>query len=252
MATKLIEGVNADRRGGKLRPRTGSFGTTGTGSDFGPGMFTSRIQDFLGQARERLGLPGLEQAQQSAGNVVRGLQGQIEELPGQVKGETRGFDVNAAQLAAIQRQKQTPLVTQLSQAGRGLEATTQALGLASDRLAREQTGFTSALQADLDVLLTKMQQQGQLDFLEQQKLVSLALAESGFEQQKKLISFQESFKQPKTNPLDVLRGLSPASTPTQRSGGGSTGPINLQQEFEGFSPISLNTRGLLGQFGSFA
>jgi len=60
----------------------------------------------------------------------------------------------------------------------------------SERAAREMTGYSIERQGELDQLLTKLNQQGSLDYLEAQRVASLASSELEFDRQRELISFE--------------------------------------------------------------
>ena len=122
---------------GKLVKQRSSLGPA-PGTTAPSGSMTSRISDFFGGqkaetesfltgARERFGLPQLEQVQQAATSRQLGLEEQLSTLPERIAGETRGFDVNALQKARIQEARQAPLATQAAQAGRDVARATTAL-----------------------------------------------------------------------------------------------------------------------------
>jgi len=165
------------------------------------------------QLEQERGLPQLREASSGLNQQITGLRQQLSRLPEQVQGQTRGFDVNAAQLAKIQQAQAAPLQRSLSDIGfsaaqvgqqlagaeSGLDRTLGLVsqqqerelapfqferGVMADQQAREATGFNQGLQNELTTLLQKQQQGFQLSVNEQQQLNALALQEQSFEDQK--------------------------------------------------------------------
>jgi hypothetical protein len=279
---ELGKRVTQLREGDYTGASAGGFGST---SVFDSAL-QSRLSDFYGglreestaaleAAREKLGLPELEQQKLSASGLVRNLQGQLESLPEQVKQTARGFDVNAAQLAQIQQARQEPLYTQLSQAGSGLEAATEALSvglqavqpfidLEADIRASQITGFNAALQTELDQKLAAynaglIREQKELD-----RIAELADAETEFLRQKELIKLQTQsqlqLQQAKsltstdsggglglTEALGLITGggttksTTPSTYSTPSVSSGATSSSNTQSEienrFQSFNPF---------------
>ena len=77
--------------------------------------------------------------------------------------------------------------TALGLGQRGFETET---ALFADRQAREASGFSSALQSELDFLLNRIVRGERLEDVEMARVRQLADAESGFERQKELIQLQ--------------------------------------------------------------
>lgn len=188
---------------------TGSSGGT---SNLNPSFLTDKIREFsanqattsdnfLTNIRKQYGIDSLEQASRGITNQMLNVEGQLEKLPTQVANETRGFDVNAAQLDAITQNKQKPLVEQYSQLGRAAEraggvlsdarnAVRDEISIMSDRLAREATLFSQGMQSELNVLLEKYRTGIMLSEGEKDRLNKLAIAEQDFENQKELLDIQ--------------------------------------------------------------
>ena len=258
---KLVEGVNADRRGGKLRARETSSPSGGSQS-FNQGAITGRIGEFFGQQRqefgdflsesqERLGTNELGEAVKAASSRQLGLEEQLATLPERIGSETRGFDVNAAQRSRIQESRQQPLAQQAAQAGRDVSRATTASGLAQRQLeteanvlrdfqAREASGFTSGLQAELDFTLNRLARGEQLQDREFARVQQLADLDSEFERQKELFKLQtdESIRQT----LSTRRPETPTPAPIIFAGGGnfptstsSGGGTSIGQDFESFT-----------------
>jgi hypothetical protein len=155
------------------------------------GRFTGAIQSLepLDIMRERLAedlnIAPTREAFTGLTKSVADLQNVLNTLPQQVAGETRGFDVNANQLARIQESRAQPIQQNLGQQATALGATGQVLGalegelgqrlqtgvtqqqrqlqpfevegsLLSDRLAREVTGFNQDRESELNLLLNKI------------------------------------------------------------------------------------------------
>lgn len=148
-------------------------------------------------------------------------EGRLSQLPEQIAGETRGFDVNAAQRGRIEEARSGDISRTLNQQAlaaqrAGVSAESIAgdvgtrLGLAvdeqnkllkpfeveanmiSERAARELTGYTANLQSETSRLIAKLDNQGNLDQIEAQRLISLAKSEQDFEKQKELIKLQST------------------------------------------------------------
>jgi len=208
--------------------------------------FLSRLRTTLGQQTPvrdiytRLSTEaGLPEARKLTGGLTQSaldIQGRLAGLPERVAGETRGFDVNAAQLAKIKEARAQPIAKQLSetalaaeQAGAseralagdvstrlGLEVSEQEkllmpfgveASIISDQGARKVTGYTTQLQAEASQLITKLQQQGALDQIEARRLVDLASQEDQFQKQKQLFAYQKSFSTGTTNYTSTLQSL---------------------------------------------
>lgn len=225
---KLVEGVNADRRGGKLRPRMPATAeqkaakTRGAEEEF-LGRFRGAISGLtpVSTIAERygreIGLPGARELTTGLTQQALGFEKRLAGVPEQVRTETRGFQVAAPQLARIQEKRagevgkslvetareaeragvrQRGLETQLgerlgyevAEQERGLRPFTVEAEMISDRLARETTRYTADLQARTSELITKMQQQGALEQAEMRELSQLAI----MEQEK--IDYQENLR----------------------------------------------------------
>lgn len=162
-----------------------------------PHMYT-RIGDEL----------GLPQAQQAYLNVNKTL----AELPETYTAATRGTDTNANQLSRIIGTKSAalaPLAETTSTAYKNLQDQQNAMIAAeqanqakqlkpfeteqsflTDRWAREQTGFTSANEQELNGLIAKMQSGVQLSEGEQSRINQLSIAEKQMQNAKDIASMQ--------------------------------------------------------------
>lgn len=204
----------------------GSSGGSGTSSL----MAGQKAQedDFLGRFRgavagqepltamsERLGTElGLPALKQSAFDLTQTLKG----IPRVQAQATRGFDVNANQLArktAAEQAKIAPLAQEataqaqfaqgelgdrlqlgVAEQNRQLDPFLKAeLPLMSERLAREFTGYSQDRQNELTLLLSSQQRTAE----QEARVFQLAQDEREFERQKSLLSFQtdESIRQKK-------------------------------------------------------
>jgi len=177
------------------------------------------IQDIYGRISGELGLPQANQLYTGLSNRALTIEGQLEELPEQIAGETRGYDVNAIQRNKIEAARGAKITDDLTSVARaaqragttatnlGQQAMTQ-LGLEagqlekelspfmteaellSDNLARQVTLYTTERQAQLETYLTKLRIQGELDAREMSNLAALAEQENEYELQKKLLSYK--------------------------------------------------------------
>ena len=213
----------------------------------------ARESDFLSRFRTTLGQQtpigdiytrlsteaGLPEARKLTGGLTQSaldVQGRLAGLPERIAGETRGFDVNATQLARIQETRAQPVAKQLSETALaaeragvseralagdvstrlGLEVSEQQkqlqpfqveASMISDRAARELTGYTTQLQAQTGQLIAKLLQQGTLDQIEARRLVDLASQEDSFQKQKQLLAYQKSLSTGGTNYTPILTSL---------------------------------------------
>ncbi len=148
-----------------------------------------------------LGIPNLQQSVNTLGKTYA-------ELPQTYGNATRGFDVNANQLARTISTKAGELAPALQSAQQALSGAQQeaqtrtGYGLAqqqkelepfkteqqmlSEFLAREQSGFTTGAQMELDGLLQKLQSGIALTEAEKQRAHQLAQLEKQFEYNKQL------------------------------------------------------------------
>jgi hypothetical protein len=135
-----------------------------------------------------LGIPALSKAAQDMAT-------NITNMPTTQLAANRYFDTNANQLQRIINQKQselgpaatgisnalaavTPLATQQMQ-NELLPWTTEA-GMVSDTAAREVSGYTSIMQAQLDTLLEKMREGSALTLQESSQAADLAAKEQAY------------------------------------------------------------------------
>lgn len=175
------------------------------------GDYLSRFSNFVNSQPSQqaladriggeLGLPQLRSNNQS-------LQNTLFNLPSTYSAATRGFDVNANQLSRIIGQKQSELspAAALSQQNVNTAENTlnTRLGYANadfqnkllpyqtessmlgDRLARETTGYTQAMQSELDAIIAKMNAGVQISEGEKNRAHELAMAEQSFNNAKAL------------------------------------------------------------------
>lgn len=154
--------------------------------------FRTQYGDIVSGLQEQLQLPELQEFALQAGQ-------QLEELPGVYEEFARGQDISANQLARLTAAKTAELAPiaqkAIEQAQFAQEQFGQRLGqelvplqtelqLYQDQLAREFTQYTQQQQNELDVLLQKMQLEGQLSMAEQQRAHELAMLEAQTEEVK--------------------------------------------------------------------
>lgn len=186
-----------------LQPRRTAFnaGQKAEGQDF-LGRYTGAInkQEALPDMYKRIGIElNLPNLQQSANT----LNTTLANLPQTFGSATRGFDVNANQLARTIGQKAselTPVVTQANQALStaqdqankqiGFEQTQQQKYLdpylreqdmLNQRQTREATGYSEDNQAELNTYIQKMNAGITLTEGEKQRANALSIAEKGYE-----------------------------------------------------------------------
>lgn len=145
---------------------------------------------------EELGLPGLRA-------TTAGLTQTYQGLPETYSAATRGFDVNANQLARIVGTQQAKLAPALQSATTAQTAAETQLNerlgyetaqqqkellpyeyeqtLLNDRLAREYSGFNLDSENELNALIEKMRQGVQLSIEEQNRANQLAIAEKSYQ-----------------------------------------------------------------------
>ena len=229
---KLVEGVNADRRGGVLRPRMPA-----TAADLAAKQATTEneflkryagaiggltpISTIASRLESELGIPQARRLTTGLTQTALDIEGRLSALPRNIESETRGFDVNAAQLAKIKEARTAPVVTQLSETARaaeraninlrslgeqagqrlGYEVAEQERGLRpleteaamiSDRLAREVTMYTVERQNETSLLVAKLAKEGTLEAAEIKRLADLALQEDKYMREKDLAEFKAS------------------------------------------------------------
>lgn len=201
--------------GGDLFKKTGQLGTNRTNFNLGQKVeqddFMTRLRkNIAGQEAlphmyqrigDELGLPNLR-------NTVNTLTSNIANIPQTYGQATRGFDVNANQLGRIITQKAGEAAPALTAAQGALSsaegvqsnmiAATQAeqqkqlkpfeteQSLMSERHAREATGYSQDMQAELNTYITKLNSGITLTEGEKQRANQLAMIEKQFEANKKL------------------------------------------------------------------
>ena len=175
-------------------------------------VMRERLSKDLNIAPTREAFTGLTQA-------VGNLQNTLATLPQRVEGETRGFDVNQAQLGKIQEQRAMPLQQNLGQLANAMGTTGTVLNtlegelgnrlqvasqqqerslipfqaeasMLSDRLAREVTGFNADREAELGLLLNKIEFGQNLTLEEIKQANALAVAEQSFLNERENLSYK--------------------------------------------------------------
>lgn len=214
--------------------------------------FLTRFRTAIPEARtaieSELGLPGLRQGALAAGATARGVQGQFQAIAPTQQTIAQQVGISAPRLQQRISQKTSELAPALSAASRGLAGATEALALGqetygqrieetllpfqteatvlSESLAREMTGFTTAMQSELDITLQKLRNQGALDVAEMQQLERLAQQEQEYLNQRQLVSLgnRQALINPQTGQeiASYAQGLAP------KRGIGTLGdPLNL-------------------------
>jgi len=175
------------------RFRAAIAGTPATGG-------TAAVPGMAERIQTELGIPALAQA---AGDVATN----VTNMPYTQGAATRGYDVNADQLQRIINQKQTELAPTATALANQLQAvtplatqriaqetlpwTTEA-SMVSETAAREVTGYTDIMQANLNVLLEKMREGAAITAAEVAQANALALKEQEFEQAKQATQITEA------------------------------------------------------------
>jgi len=165
--------------------------------------FTGRLQgipDSLRAVEQELGIPQAREGFQAAGEQSRFVANQLRDLPGVQAQATRGFDVNANQLARIVAQKTQDLQPSAESATRGLEESGASLrglldafqtrssgvikpfeieaGVLGESVAQEFGLFKQQMSDDLNRELEQVRQQGAMDIAQLQRLTALANIEA--------------------------------------------------------------------------
>ena len=176
-------------------------GQRGETSDF-LGRYTNTINSqpttsaMAARIGEELGLPTLQK------NALA-LQNTLYDIPETYSAATRGFDVNANQLSRIigtkqaqiapaaeraqgfadsaQNQLNTRLAYEQTDQAKQLLPYQSEQSLMSDRLARETTGYTTAMQSELDAITAKMNAGITISEGEKNRANQLAIAEKSYQ-----------------------------------------------------------------------
>ena len=178
------------------------------------GRYTTGLADARTAAETELGLPGLRQTTQTAGQTARDVSRQIQDIPQTQQTIAKQVGISAPRLALRTASETAELQPAAETARRGLEdalaaesfGETQATqriqdyarplelegSMLSDSLAREFSGYTQDRQNELTITLQKMANGQAVTLAEIQKASELAKSESKFEKQKSLLSFQSS------------------------------------------------------------
>lgn len=193
------------------------------------GELSSNLEQEYGIPQARENFSGLS-------SLVGDITNQVRSLPQRVEGETRGFDVNANQLAQIKEARQQPLMQNLAEAGTNLSsvgstlnmlnsALTNRLGFEmqdredalmplqmeasflSDRLAREAAQYSREDEQEFDMILEKMRSNQQLTMAEMLRANELADQESEFARQKELLTMQTNENIRQSNATKSDNGL---------------------------------------------
>lgn len=198
----------------------GRFNTAVTGAP--------KFSELAGQYGTDLGLPQMREASIGMNQSLIDLQSALETLPSRVAGETRGFEVNANQLARIQEARAQPMVqnmnktaTEASRAQERLGSTEQQLAtllgyadkdfqrtllpfeqeskLISDQIARQVSGFNKSAEDELNLILNKLNFGQTLSANEIQRVNDLADKEDTFLKQKEMVGTEQDVNRTNMN-----------------------------------------------------
>lgn len=179
-----------------------------------------KFSELATQYGSELGLPQMREASIGMNQSLIDLQSALESLPSRVAGETRGFDVNANQLARIQDARSQPLVqnmnktaTEASRAQERLGSTEQQLAtllgyadkdfqrtllpyeqeaaFLGEQIARQVTGFNKSAEDELNLILNKLSFNQTLSADEIKRVNELADKEDSFLKQKELVGQEQ-------------------------------------------------------------
>jgi hypothetical protein len=185
------------------------------------------IEDIDAYA-ESIGLPQAREYTQGFVRAGIGLEQQLQDLPEQVAGEVRGFDVNATQRARIEGQQRQELSGQLADVGRqGARAATYEAGLAqdvSDRWARQITLYSLEKQDQLSRYLAKFEAGAEMDLAEFNAMADLAMQEDEYDREKDLYAYKAEID-------DKYK-----TTDTNWAG-------NLEEDAQNFNPYQDDSKG---------
>lgn len=180
-----------------------------------------KLVDVLNNAQQQAGIGGLQQGINLFNSQLSGTKGLIDNLNSDTQARTAGTNANQAYLDRLRASEGGQLNTQLSRLTSGLGDVTNAFNTSnantgqllsatqadqqtalhplelqinamSDQFARQITGFTTGAQNELDTLLTKLQNQQQLNTDEWNRANSLADQETQFQQARSLAAQQSS------------------------------------------------------------
>lgn len=181
------------------------------------------MQDIWKRISDERGLTGKRDTFTGLMGQVGSVQEQLENAPEQIAGETRGYDVNAAQQARITQAKQGELAKTLSPIARAAETAGTGYNLAlaeagqqisseqyqqekelqpylteaqllDSALARQVTMYTTDMQNQTNILLQKLKSSGALDQNEMDQLNQLALLERDYELKRNQFDYERKFK----------------------------------------------------------
>jgi len=191
-----------------------------------------RVQDIFSRRAAEEGLsPARELATRTTQQALD-IEGELEALPGQVAGATRGFDVGARQLAQIQAEKAKPVREQLvqlsraatragvraedisrrvqeqvsneiTQLGKELQPFSVEAAQISERAAREVTLFSIQLQENLTRDLDRLARGERFEMAELQRIADLASKEDAFQKALDLAKFSTDESIRKSRALKV-------------------------------------------------
>lgn len=174
-----------------------------------------KLVDVLNNAQQQAGIGGLQQGINLFNTQLTGTKGLIDNLNTDTQSRTAGTGANQAYLDRMRAVEGGQLNTQLSRLTSGLGDVTNAYNTAnantgqlltatqadqatalhplelqinsmSDQFARQITGFTTSAQNELDTLMTKLNNQQDLNNKEWQQAATLAAQEQQFQQQRSL------------------------------------------------------------------
>jgi len=230
------------------------------------GKYQTGLQTTREQANTELGLPGLRQTTQTAGDAARFASRALQDLPGQLTATGRAASVNVNRLGRGISKGIADLQPGIETARRGLEDATSAqqfgeteytrrlqeytqplqleASMLSESLGREFSGFTNQMQNELQLTLQKLANSQAVSMAEINRANTLAQSEADYLRQKDLISYQSqqdvsqqqqlksaglgSYYSKPQSPVAVAN-ISKYLTPTNASGGVGNqpyGPVN--------------------------
>lgn len=200
--------------------------------DFASSM-SKQLDKYRSSQEKTLGLPQLRDTANNLQTKIGTTTQTLNALPENVKNETRGFDVNNAQLSEITTEKSKPLTSELSNLGTTYNATANRLNTAENTLNTNISNFSQGLKSELDSLMMKWQNDQAMSLEEKKRLSDLAKAERDFEKQKELIGVQSAADIAKynattgknntpTGPWKAPNGGQAKSMPNMQSGGATS------------------------------
>jgi len=205
-----------------------------------------------------LGLPTLRQEAGTLMDEAAKTSNRLTALPEEIKNESRGFDVNSAQLNRITDARKAPINTQLGNTANAYSAVAGRLNTAentvandiktlADTQAREWSGFTTEMQNQLDILLTKYKNGEALKAADKANLANLAAMEKQYDLQLRNALAEKSAQS--TYDTTLLDRLTPKeTTPAATTPNASSGLDTIANSVSGSTGVGSN---ILSGAGSF-